>query len=274
MNDDSVAHATTALFVPGDRPERFSTAVRSGADLVIIDLEDAVARNSKADARENAIRALRDGAGGFGAAVRVNTVSEGGLDDAKALAPVSAANGGGLRAVMLPKAENEDDIVALNATFGSDVPLIPLIESAKGLRRVSQLAIGPGVVRLAFGALDFGVDAGASSLTILDYARCEIVLSSRSAGIAAPIDSPNPKFRDLDAVGKEARRSSALGFGGQLCIHPAQVPVVSAAFRPTDDEVAWAQKILSTNAEGVTQLDGTMVDRPVLLQAQMILSRR
>jgi len=271
VNELIVSHATTALFVPGDRPDRFDRARASGADLDIIDLEDAVPRDAKEAARANAVRSLRDSDDSSRTVVRINVLDDGGLDDISALS--SLGGSGWLRAVMLPKAETEEQIEAVRSIVGPETAIIALIETVKGLRQVSRIASHPGVVRLGFGALDFSVDVDASGSTLLDHARCEIVLASRDAGISAPFESPIPDFRDLEALGVSARRSRGLGFGGQLCIHPAQVSVVAAAFLPTAEERGWAERIMAATQGGVTQVDGAMVDRPVLLRAQAILAR-
>lgn len=267
-----VAEATTALFVPGNRAERFAKAAASGADLVIIDLEDAVASEHKREAREATFRALTDPAVELSAAVRMNALASGGFEDLQMLAQLASAATGRLQAVLLPKAESVADIVAL-AEVVSDVPLIPLIETAAGVAVLDSLAQAPQVVRLAFGALDFGVDVDATSPIMLDYVRCALVLSSRAAGIAKPLDSPNPEFRDAGIVSHSAAAARALGFGGQLCIHPLQVPLVAGAFRPTAEEAAWAERVVATGEGGLRQVDGAMVDRPVFLRAIAILAR-
>ncbi|MDF1480363.1 CoA ester lyase [Leifsonia sp. H3M29-4] len=259
-----IDYAVTALFVPGDRPDRFEKAVATGADLVIIDLEDAVPLDAKSDARANAVRALA----GLEAAVRVNPLAEGGLADAEALAGIST-----LRAVMLPKSERAEDVAALRAVLGDGVPIIALIETALGVRGVDAIAQSAGVARLAFGALDLSADLNATSRSLLDQVRIELVLASRVAGLAAPLESPDPDFRDLEALTVMARQSSSLGFGGQLCIHPAQVAAVEEGFAPSSEEIAWAQRVVEASRGGAVQLEGTMVDRPVYLRAIATLSR-
>ncbi|MGB4137854.1 MAG: aldolase/citrate lyase family protein, partial [Microbacterium sp.] len=177
----------------------------------------------------------------------------------------------GLRAVLVPKAESAEELAAVAGALPG-VPLVPLIETAAGLAACAAIARSPHVERLAFGALDFGADVAATSTTILDFARCRIVVESRAAGLPAPWDSPNPEFHDGDVVRQSARAARALGFGGQLCIHPSQVAVVAEAFHPTSDEIAWARRVIDIDGQGgAVQLDGTMVDRPVLLRAHAIL---
>lgn len=209
-------------------------------------------------------------AGGMSAAVRINALDEGGRADLEVLATVVAQNASRLSAVMLPKAEDPSDVAAVADALGG-TPVVALGETARGLAAAEALARTPNVVRLGFGALDFGVDVDATSPILLDHARCELVLASRRAEVAAPLDSPNPEFRDLHVIGERAAASRALGFGGQLCIHPAQVPIVAAAFRPSDEEIAWAERIVAVGAGSASQVDGSMVDRPVYLRAQSIL---
>lgn len=272
MSTVDAASVTTALFVPGDRQERFEKAAASGAGLVVIDLEDAVAPAQKDVARRAVLEALAPSGGALLAAVRINAIADGGVDDLRVLDRVAAGAPERLRAVLIPKAESPGDLATVGSALPG-IPLIPLIESAAGLRAVDALARVPGVVRLAFGALDLGADLDATSPALLDHARCTIVLSSRATGLAKPLDSPHPGFRDLAPVRSSAIAARALGFGGQLCIHPSQVRVVADAFLPTSEEREWARRVIATGEGGAAQVDGVMVDRPVLLRAQAILAR-
>jgi citrate lyase subunit beta / citryl-CoA lyase len=279
--------AVTALFVPGDRPERFAKAVAAGPDLVIIDLEDAVAADAKSAALEAILAALSpqppssaaDGStSAIRSMVRVNpSGSPGAAGEIAALSQLINRRGHGLIGLMVPKAENPDVIAELIATMtppdGSDLAVIPLVESARGVVRAVDLAAVPGVTRLAFGALDFTLDVGADlGSTTVGYARAQLVIASRAAGIAAPFDSPATQVADLDAVADSARTARAQGFGGKLCIHPAQVSVVRDAFRPSDAEIEWARSVLDAEG-GAVQIGGQMVDRPVVERARRILER-
>lgn len=266
---DAIAAAATALFVPGHRPERFSKAIASGADLTIIDWEDAVPAGLKSGARRDTVAALSGPEATRAAAVRINAIDEGGRADLEALAAVPS---GRLLAVVVPKASSPREIRAVAAALPG-VPVIPLVESAAGLAAAAELAALEPVVRLGFGALDFGFDVDATSPAMLDHARCALVLASRAAGIAPALDSPTPEFRDAGAVRRGAVSARALGMGGQLCIHPSQVPIVAAAFQPTPEEIAWAERVGGAEGDGATAVDGAMVDRPVVLRAQRILAR-
>ena len=150
--------------------------------------------------------------------------------------------------------------------------IVALIESARGLVNAKEIAAVPGVTRLGFGAVDFGVDVDATHERVLDYARAQIVIASSAAEIAAPVDSPSLSIKDGEVVSAEALRAREFGFGGKLCIHPAQVELVHSAFAPTAEQVAWAQKVIGLEG-GASQLDGVMIDKPVVDRAKRILSR-
>ena len=251
------------LFVPGDRPERFAKAAASGADAVICDLEDAVAPANKPAARAAVAGWLRE----HRAYVRVNAAGTPWHDrDVAALSGLP-----GLIGVMLPQAETPVEIRAL----GDGVPVVPLVETAAGVENVAALATVPGVQRLAFGSIDFALDCGMDELdeTLL-YARSRLVLASRAARIAAPLDGVTAELDDPQETARDARWSRRLGFGGKLCIHPRQVALVTAAFTPSEEEIAWARAVRDAVAgsDGVARVRGEMVDRPVLERAQRILA--
>lgn len=273
-----VADAVTALFVPGDRPDRYSKAAASGADVVIIDLEDAVAPSAKFGARLEVTRALAAGSAGdepIRALVRVNS-AESDLFEAEVEALVASARllRAGLLGVMLPKAEDPSvvaDVVARFAASEKPVAVVPLVESARGVLRAAELAAVPGVTRLALGAIDLTVDVGADlDSPVVTHAMAHLVLASRAARIAAPLDSPSTAITDLGPVGDAARVARSAGFGGKLCIHPRQVAAVRAAFAPTDEQLAWARSVLAAG-EAAVQIDGRMIDKPVVAAAHRIL---
>lgn len=255
------------LFVPGDRPDRFAKAAQSGSDAVILDLEDAVAPENKDDARSNVARhTLRD----IPVIVRINGPTTDWFKiDLAALSSISLA------AVMLPKTESAADLIAVQTALGRAVPVIPLIESARGLINLSEILSGQGANVLAFGSLDFALDVGCiPTWDNLITARSELVLRSRAYGLSAPIDGVTPSIDDTGLIEMEARRVSGLGFGGKLAIHPRQIPHIRTAFAPSDDQIAWAERVLACERGGVAKVDGMMVDRPVLLKARQILSSR
>ncbi|MFC9334263.1 HpcH/HpaI aldolase/citrate lyase family protein [Arthrobacter sp. NPDC057009] len=267
-----VSAAVTALFVPGDRPERFGKAADSGAHVVIIDLEDAVAPDQKPAALAATVDALARG--GLRALVRVNAAeSESHGSEVAALLSLTEWPHHGLLGIVLPKADNPEALAALSGRLPAHLALVPLIESAAGVVHALELAQVPGVTRLAFGAIDFALDINADSGDrFLDRARSELVLASRAAGISAPLDSPCIEIQDTGLVAASARLARNFGFGGKLCIHPRQITAVASAFIPTEAEVAWALSV-STAEGAAVQVDGQMIDRPVTERAKRILAR-
>lgn len=266
-----VAQAVSVLFVPGDRPERFVKAQRSGADVIILDLEDAVSPENKSVASAAVIAALTPIPEGDGVSAMVRVSGAEALHELAALATISALPGHGLLGIMVPKAETAEQIAAVLRALPTGVACIPLIESAAGLVNATEIARVPGVTRLAFGAVDFGLDVDATHASIFDYARAQIVISSAAAGISAPLDSPSLSFTDMQIVSQEALRARESGCGGKLCIHPSQVAAVHDSFLPTADQIAWAHKVVELEG-GAARLEGAMIDRPVVERAKKILA--
>ena len=261
----------TYLFVPGNRPERFAKAQASGADRIIIDLEDAVAPADKAQTRQ----AVTSWMGGPDAKpelilIRINDAATPWYADDLAL--VKAVNA---RCVMLPKCEAASQVANVLRAMQPGTTVLPLIETARGMVALHEIAGAPGVTRLAFGSLDYMVDLDIpSDSPALEFAAAQITVASRAAGIASPVAGVTP---DLDAarVSADMMQSRALGFGAKMCIHPSQVAIVRAALAPTEAERAWAQRVLqawAASAGGAIQLDGKMVDRPVVLKAERIVA--
>lgn len=284
----------TYLFVPGNRPERFDKALASGADAVILDLEDAVAPADKPRAREHV---------GTWARARASGVRAGaGAGDAEAGGDAGAAGAGapqvwvrvndestswhaddlrmlrdaGLAAAMLPKAEDPEQLARAAHAIGERASLIALVETARGVRDVDAVAAAPGVARIAFGTVDYALDLdlpgdGPAML----HAACRIAIASRAAGIASPIAGVTVAIDDAASLLDDLAQARACGFGAKLCIHPKQVAAIHAALAPAAAEVDWARRVLdaAASAGGAVQLDGKMVDRPVVLRAQAILAR-
>lgn len=250
------------LFVPADRPERYEKAAKAGADVVILDLEDAVASNAKRDARE----ALRTDFTKSPVFLRVNACGTVWHD-----ADQEYARSLPFDAIILPKAERAASV----ERFASEVqkPIVALIESAVGLSNAREIAAASGVACLAFGSVDFSADIGcAHNRDVLLPARFELVVASRLAGIAAPIDGVTLEMQAPEAVATDAVHARSLGMGGKLCIHPSQVDPVMAAFRPTEAEISWAKKVLLAG-DGAVAVDGEMVDEPVRVRARSILNQ-
>ena len=266
------ALATTWLFVPGTRPDRFARALGSGADAVILDLEDAVAPESKEEARHHVAEWLaEDGA----AWVRVNGAAT--IWHEQDLALLMGTRG--LLGLVVPKAEDAEALRSIKTRLAhrdGAGGLVALVESATGIHRAVELATSKGVDRLAFGSIDFALDISAEHTTdSLLFARSMLVIASRVAGLPAPLDGVTAQLNDPGRLREETAAARRQGFGGKLCIHPAQVPVVAEAFRPSVSELRWARTVVSVAADsdGVAAGPaGEMIDRPVLERAHRILA--
>ena len=258
--------ARSLLFVPGTRPDRFDKALAAGADVVILDLEDAVPPADKARAREAIAAWLTPR---HAVMLRLN-----GADSAWFRDDLALCRRPGVAAVMLAKAERATDLAAVRAAGAAAV--LPLIESAAGFAALPQLAAAPGVQRLVFGSLDFQIDLGmrdAHEDELLVF-RSQLVLASRLAGLQAPVDGVTTAIDDPTRLREDVLRARRLGFGGKLCIHPRQVADVNACFAPGEAERAWARRVLDAAAASggaAIAVDGQMVDKPVILRAQAIL---
>jgi citrate lyase subunit beta/citryl-CoA lyase len=256
--------ARTFLFVPGARPERFAKALACGAHKVVIDLEDAVGPADKARARAAVAAALPLAQPVL---LRINGTGTPWFDDDARLCAEP-----GIAGVVVPKAE--EPAAVERALAGREIAVYPLIETALGLWNALALARAPGVQRLLFGSIDFQLDLGLADDDLLHH-RSQLVLVSRVAGLPAPVDGVTAAFDDATALARDVERARRLGFGGKLCIHPKQVGFVNAAFTPTADELAWAQRVVAADAAaqgGAVAVDGRMVDRPVLLRAREMLA--
>ena len=273
------------LFAPGDSPRKAEKALAGDADGVILDLEDSVAPDGKAAARD-AVAALLATVSHPNLVVRVNPPGTPWyLDDLAAVVP------GKPGAVLLPKCSGPGDvavldhhIVALEAASrlprGGIGVLALVTETAASLHSMDYRG-APRLRALLFGAEDLSADlgvaprdpAGAYAAPVA-AARAATLLSAAAAGIAA-LDTPWPDPRDPDGLAREATAAARDGFAGKLCIHPAQVGPVNAAFTPRPEQVAWARRVreaFAAHPGGVFALDGKMVDAPHLKLAERILS--
>lgn len=261
----------SALFVPASHPERIPKALASGADVVIVDLEDAIEETLKEQARLN-LAVFLDAHPEARLLVRVNAAGHPGHATDLEL----CARQPGVCGVLLPKAESAEQVTRVVAI---SKPIWPIIESVRGLLALPEIAAVKGIERLSFGALDLGLDIGlangsAAAGRLLDQARYAILLASRAAGLAPPLDSVFPSIKDLDGLRQAARDARDMGFGGLLCIHPVQVQVVHATLMPSPSELDWARRVLSIgNGSGVFVVDGEMVDAPVLGRARRLLEQ-
>ena len=274
----ALARARTFLFVPADRPERLAKALASGADAVIVDLEDAVAPAAKAVARE-AFRlafAALDAASRARVVLRVNSAtSEWHGEDLELTADLTLQGLGGL---MLPKAEGAEALHAV-ASACPGLPLFPLVETGEGFFGLDAIARAPRVLRLSLGHLDLMADLSmepSETQEALAPARWALVLASRRAGLAPPIDGVTPAIDDVEQLRRETHRALHFGFGARLCIHPAQVAAVHLAMEPSAAQVEWSARVLAAAAQavqGAVMVDGKMVDAPVLRLARQLRAR-
>lgn len=260
------------LFVPADRPERIAKALGAGADTVIVDLEDALAPTAKDAARETLRAWLHAAAPGVGVVVRINGADTPWFDGDLALCAAAS-----VAAVLLPKAGQDGDLATVRRAL-PDKPIIALVETAEGFDRLRDIARAPGVVRLAFGTIDFRLDLGLGDddAALLPFGA-RFVLESRLAQLAPPIDGVTTSVDDVERVARDVERARRLGFGAKLCIHPRQVDVVNRSLSPSAAELDWAQRVVDAmvSAGGAAvAVDGKMVDRPVLLRAEALLRQR
>lgn len=263
----SIRSILSPLFVPGDRPERFPKAEASGADAIILDLEDAVAPDRKELARANIVS---HGLEQRPVIVRINARRTPWFEpDCAALAHASIA------AIMLAKSESSADIAAIHHIVGWQIPIVPLVETAAGVGSLPDLLSAPGVVRAAFGSFDFALDLGCTpNWESLLYARSEIVLRSRLAGRSAPIDGVTSNLDDMQAVEAEARRAGEMGFGGKLAIHPRQIAAIRGGLMPDEATISWARSVIAAadGEGGAARACGSMIDRPVVERARRSLA--
>ena len=275
----SIARARSFLFVPALRPERYAKALQSGADCVILDLEDAVAPEQKDGARDM----LADGLAVISKEqmgrmlVRINaTGTSWHTADLQTLEPWIPK---GLAGVMVPKSEDAATLQSVAVALGAGAQLVPLVESLAGLDAVDLLARAPQVTRLAFGHLDFQLDLGMRCIPEegeLASVRLALVAASRRAQLPAPVDGVTTDTSNRDRQLADAQRARAFGFGGKLCIHPLQVAPVNESFSPSESELAWAQRVVEgarTHKGQVFSMDGKMIDIPVVRLAEQILGQ-
>lgn len=262
------AIARSYLFVPANRPERFIKAHASGTDKVILDLEDAVSIDDKSRARQLLTDYLA--AGGVGL-VRVNSTQTQWFED-----DMRVCIQPGVQGVVLPKAETAEQIARVVRCLPPEVKVLPLIETALGMKNVDEIASAPGVERLIFGTVDFRTELGIEGDDQeLLFFRSMLVLASKAAGIDAPVDGVTVSISDVEELRNASKRGRRLGFGAKLCIHPAQVSEVNQEYRPSEAQLAWAERVVESakSSPGAFQLDGEMVDAPVIARATDLLKQ-
>jgi citrate lyase subunit beta/citryl-CoA lyase/(S)-citramalyl-CoA lyase len=264
------------LFAPGNRPAIFDKALAAGADVVCVDLEDAVPGPDKGMARDLAMGFL-NGDAGPERVVRINSLrSVEGMRDL--LAVVAARPESGV--LMLPKVAGAWEVRLADEVLteaGLSLGLAVLVESAEGMANARAIMAGPRVQFALFGGVDYAAEMGvAVAHEPLLHARYEMVLAAKLAGIDV-MDVPSLAFRDNDIVQAEAGVAKSLGFTGKACLHPGNVAVVNAVFTPTADEIARAEKIVAAyeaSPNGLAELDGKLIEKPVVRAMQRILAAR
>ena len=273
------------LFAPGNHARKVEKVFGCGADHVILDLEDAVAKAEKVATRPMVVDALKRPRTG-GGYVRVNAYkTEFCYGDAAAIV------GPWLDGIILPMVESREQIVAFDWLVGGlerergmpvgGIDIVPIIETGKGIANAREIAAaGTRVKRMAFGAGDYTLDMNIEwSLgeSELEHARAEMVVASRAAGLEGPLDTVWVHIKDMENLTKSAKRAKQLGFQGKMCIYPPQVAAVNQAFTPTDDEIAFAKRVIAAfekaEREGSSsiQLDGYFIDYPIVYKAQKTL---
>ena len=272
---NSLENARSFLFVPANRPERFLKATASGADAVILDLEDSVPFESKKDARlaiKSSWQELKKS--GISLVIRINSPeTTWGLEDLDFFQGLDGLNG-----VMVPKCESSSSLNRVSQDF-IGVPLLPIIESAAGYLALPEIAKTANVSRLVVGHIDFLADSGmlcSEDQLELNSLRFQVAMCSRVGGLAPAIDGVTVSVDDVELIRADTERSIRFGFGGKLCIHPKQISIVHEILAPSADQISWANKVIDAmeiSGGAAVQLDGKMVDLPVLLQARRLLSR-
>ena len=286
-DDGLLEGARSWLLVPGDKADRWLTkASASDADVVILDLEDAVVASRKAVARDIVATALARDRPSIPVVIRINGVNTPWWTDDLEMA-VSA----GVAALMVPKVGSADDVARVAALLPPRGPtngltlqrvaIVPLVETAAGILRAEAIAGSHRVVAVALGGEDLAVDIGVTRTqggAELEYARQHLVLACAASRCGA-IDTPTLDRRDAGLVSAQASAARGLGFTGKLAIHPSQVPAINAAFEPLGDEIEWAHSVVDTfelaarSGSGVTVVGDRMVDAPVVAAARRILAR-
>lgn len=280
----------TALFVPGSRPDLVDEAVESGADAIIVDLEDAVALSEKTEARPKVRKKILE-YGNRQMIVRVN-----GLDSGLIKADLEEVVILGLECIMVPKVEGKDHVreidrllLAVEKEKGMEpgaIAIIPLIESAMAVENafeiVSEKTSPARLFTAAFGAADYTLDMGIEITrdgAELLYPRSRVTVACRAAGVEPPLDTPFMiDLNDLEALRTDARRAKQLGFQGKLCVHSNQIEPCHEIFSPTDEEILYAERVIrafdAAEAKGTAaiEVDGNFIDYPVVKKARRVLN--
>lgn len=273
---DNPAPARSWLFVPGANERFMRSARQSRAAAIILDLEDGIAPSELTAARERIKKAI-DAPVGDGEPplwVRTNAVTSSHFD-----ADIAAAQGPALTGIILPKVESAAEVLRAAQATDHSVRIGVMIEGAAGLERISEiLASSARIDAVIFGAEDFSADLGLpptaseARQAILNHARQRIIIAAASHAVVHRVDSPTLDLNDTHLAAQAARQARETGFTGKLALHPRQIVGIEQGFRPTETEIAWAEKVLSqAQAGGALRVDGKMVDEAVLRQARTVL---
>ncbi|QFU92147.1 CoA ester lyase [Amycolatopsis sp. YIM 10] len=256
--------ARSWLYVPGDRPDRMAKALAGEADAVVLDLEDAVAPESKTEARQHVLATLADNA----AYVRINAPgTDAGEEDIRAL----AASPGALAGVRVPKSEDPGELRRVADRLG--VGVFPILESALGVENAFALATAHSLVAgISLGEADLAADLRVASGPALAWPRSRVVVAARAAGLPSPVQSVWTAVRDLGGLRADTVAGRRAGFFGRSVIHPAQLPVVHEVCAPDEEEVAWARSVVDNDQAAWIDHKGQFVDKAVLERARWLLS--
>jgi len=272
----------SVLFTPGDRSEMLRSTPESAADVLVFDLEDAVAPERTDEARATITEVLGDDTFDPDAelCIRVNPLDAGGRADVETLGTVADA----VDSVMLPKATGGAEVRALASccrNHGVDPTVLALVESAAGVLSAAEIAAARATDALIFGAEDLAADLGATRTeegTEVQYARQQVVLAARAHDVGA-IDTVFTEFEDTDGLITAAAQAVQLGYDGKLAIHPKQVEPINDAFTPDRERIEWAKRVLdareaaTADDRAVFRIDDEMIDAPLIAQAEQIVER-
>jgi len=269
------------LFVPANVERFVRKAPETGADAVVLDLEDSVPENAKTDARAKlgwAAEEIRSRSGQL-LAVRVNSIGTPHFRE-----DLRAAAEAGIEVVVLPKCDGPEDVFRMRevaSEVGATFRVIALIESPRGVLAAQNIASEEGVIGLAFGKFDFALSMGAlpsSNLNVL-VPRSLVAIAAKAHGLVA-VDTPYAALNDLEGLRAEALEAKALGYDGKFAVHPSQVPVINEVFSPSEEDVRWAEMVVEVldqarkTGRASAELQGTMVDEVHYRIAKRVLEMR
>lgn len=271
--NNKLASIKTWLFVPATKIGRVIKAFASGADAVIVDLEDAVAQVDKAQARR-ALQEYCTSADYQPVWVRINQA--GSIDFAEDIKLCEQLPN--LAGIILPKAEQAADIEHIHNLSG--LPVIALVESAVGLHQLDAMAYASGLLAFSYGFLDFcndlHVQVGTAAADIIaNQIRYQLLITSKIYQLPAPIDTVYPEFNNSVGLSQRVQLWSQMGMSGMLCIHPKQVATVKAVLQPSNDEIDFARRVVveyERTGQAVFKIDGNMVDTPVIQRCLQLLA--